>query len=166
MSIFEGEVLPLADFIAQAKATEQPDQALYSDIGLRHTAQGNATACASMINAGRSLDECWRFGVLQTLDDYTSTLRRGGTELAQQVFAPGPALTGAPEIDAAFAALGEYLADRDGWIAPQWVYQAERRVHEWFPAVPSIYHQFAFDQSPRAFRSRGIFITDTSLARA
>lgn len=166
MGIFQGEVLPLADFIAQAKAAEPLGQELYADIGLRHTAQGNAAACASMISAGRSLDECWRFGVLQTLDDYTSTLRRGGTELAQLVFAPEPEPTGAPELDAAFAALAEHLADRDGWMAPQWIFKAERRVHEWFPAVPSIYRQLALDQSPPAFRSRGIFITDTSLARA
>lgn len=166
MSVFQGEVLPLADFIAQAKAAEPLSQELYSDIGLRHTAQGNAAVCASMISAGRSLDECWRFGILQTLDDYASTLRRGGKELAQLVFSPEPATTGAPELDAAFAALAEHLATRDGWAAPQWAFNAERSVHEWFPAVPSIYRQFALEQSPAAFRSRGIFITDTSLARA
>lgn len=166
MISFQGEVLPLAVFLAQAKSAEPLGQELYADIGLRHTANDNAAECASMLHAGRSLDECWRFGILQTLDDYTSTLRRGGTELAQQVFSLEPAPTGATEIDAAFAALAEYLADRDGWVTPQWAFQAHRRVEAWFPAVPRIYRQFARVQSPEVFRSRGNFITDTSLARA
>lgn len=54
--------------------------------------------------AGNDVSDSWRFGVLQTLDDYTSTLRRGGAQLASQVFTEPPAPTGAKEIDAAFAA--------------------------------------------------------------
>lgn len=60
-------------------------------------------------------------GYSRPLNDYTSTVRRGGPQLAQGVFTDETAPTGAVELDAAFAALAEHLAARDGWSAPAWV---------------------------------------------
>lgn len=96
----------------------------------------------------------------------TSTLRRGGITLAAQVFAEEPPSTGAAQIDAAFAALADHLAERDGWRAPSWAVDAARRTSSWYPAVPDVFRAEADRESPRAFRERGIFITGRSLARA
>jgi hypothetical protein len=118
------------------------------------------------LEAGESLDTAWRFGVLQTLDDYRSVATRGGSALAGGVFEAEPAPTGAVELDAAFAALAAYLAERDGWPAPQWAGSNKRIASSWYPAVPEIFREEAEAFSPRAFRSRGIYITERSLARA
>ena len=47
-----------------------------------------------LIAAGNGPAEGWRFGVLQTLDGYASTKRRGGVQLASHVFTEPPAPTG------------------------------------------------------------------------
>ena len=113
-----------------------------------------------------SLDARWRFGVLQTLDDYTSTLLRGGAALAALVFTAVPAPTGSDEVDAAFAALADHLAERDGWLVPGWALDPVRRADGWYPAVPNAWRAEAERDSPRAFAQRGIFITARSLNRA
>ena len=113
-----------------------------------------------------SLAACWRFGVLQALDDYTSAVRRRGLDLGAMVFAREPEPTGSHEIDAAFAALADHLSGRDGWTAPEWVRDPARVTPPWFPDVPAIFRDEAQQQSPRAFHERGIFITAASLNRA
>ena len=106
--MFRGEVLSVKELLERALA--EPDQALGAGAGVLHSAAGNAAYCSRLLAAGDSLDACWRFGVLQTLDDYNSTLHRGGTGLAAQVFTDPPDPTGSVEVDAAFAALAEHLA--------------------------------------------------------
>lgn len=131
--VFQGEVLTIGALLERAQA--EPAYESASDIGVRHTAAGNARGCAELLAAGKSLVACWRFGILQTLDDYTSTLRRGGPALAAQVFTDEPAATGAAQVDAAFAALADHLADRDGWQAPAWAMDTARSAESWYPAV-------------------------------
>ena len=162
--VFQGEVLSIDALIkcAQAAPAYEPDR----HVGIQHTAAGNARRCADLLAAGDSLDACWRFGILQTLDDYTSTLRRGGTGLAAQVFTAAPAPTGSVELDAAFAALADHLAERDDWEAPVWAYDTARRADAWYPAVPDAWRSEAERDSPHAFAQRGIFITARSLNRA
>ncbi|WP_245988758.1 hypothetical protein [Flexivirga caeni] len=133
---------------------------------MRHTAAQNANACRALLTEGESLDRCWRFGILQTLDDYTSVLRRGGPGPAAGVFTNEPPRTGSTQLDAAFAALADHLAARDGWPAPAWASNPSRRTEAWYPAVPVIFRGDAERESPEAFRRRGIFITARSLARA
>lgn len=161
---FQGEVLSIAQMLDAANTA--PAYTPGIGVGVLHTAAGNARHCADLLTAGDSLESCWRFGVLQTLDDYTSTLRRGGVALASQVFADEPTLTGVVQIDAAFAALADYLAERDGWNAPAWASDSARRTSGWYPSVPGIFRADADEESPRAFRDRGILITALSLARA
>lgn len=162
--VFQGEVLPIGTLVERAQAAPASNPA--TGVGVRHTAAANARHCADLLAAGDSLDACWRFGILQTFDDYASTLRRGGITLAAQVFAEEPPSTGAAQIDAAFAALADHLAERDGWQAPSWAVDAARRTSSWYPAVPDVFRAEADRESPRAFRERGIFITGRSLARA
>lgn len=166
MGIFKGERLSVSALLERAQADESSPKVFDAHVGLRHTAQGNAKICVEILRSGGTLDECWRFGILQTLDDYNSTLRRGGKELAGQVFGPEPDRTGARELNAAFAALADHLAQRDGWKTPQWALSSHLRTQDWFPSVPQIFRTDALRQSPPAFRERGIFITDSSLARA
>lgn len=162
--VFRGEVLSVAALLNAAR--EAPAAAIDARVGVRHTAAQNAGACRTLLADGESLDMCWRFGILQTLDDYTSVLRRGGSDLAAAVFSKEPPPTGAVQIDAAFAALADYLAERDGWQAPAWAQDSARRTTAWYPAVPAIFRAEADLESPEEFRRRGILITSRSLARA
>jgi hypothetical protein len=157
--VFKGKVLSVSEMIP---LSDEAGPAPMRTAGVLHTAAGNARRAAEPATEG------WRFGVLQTLDDYTSTYRRGGAELGAQVFAPAPEPTASPELDAAFAALAEYLAERDGWTAPAWTSDAWRSVApaEWWASTPSIYRDVALEESPRPFRDRGIWITLSGLARA
>lgn len=83
------------------------------------------------------------------------------------MFTDEPAPTGAAQIDAAFAALAEYLATRDGWSTPAWAQERHRYLTTpWYPAVPDIFREEAEQDSPEAFQRRGIFITGRSLERA
>ena len=89
-----------------------------------------------------------------------------GIGLATEVFSAEPPRTGSPQIDAAFAALADHLAQRDGWATPAWALDPSRRTDTWYPAVPQIFRATADRESPQAFRRRGILITARSLARA
>ncbi|MDO5066459.1 MAG: hypothetical protein Q4D96_04180 [Propionibacteriaceae bacterium] len=161
---FSGEVLSVEAMLARSLA--EPEQVPPPKVGLLHSASGNAAHCARLLSEGESLESCWRFGVLQTLDDYTSSFRRGGVELGAQVFQEEVTPTGALELDAAFAALADHLSSRDGWPTPAWALDPTRVADGWFPAVPRIFRDAARKESPRAFRDRGIFITARSLERA
>jgi hypothetical protein len=162
--VFQGEVLSVGALLERAQTA--PSRAPGVGVGVRHTAAGNAARAAELLTSGDSPESCWRFGVLQTLDDYTSTLRRGGAGLAAEVFTTEPAPTGSAQLDAAFAALADHLAERDGWTVPLWAVEPARHTEAWYPAVPSIFREEAEQDSPRAFRQRGIFITERSLSRA
>mgnify|MGYP006919740285 CR=1 FL=1 len=121
----------------------------------------------SLLGNGRCPSEdLWRFGVLQLLDDYSSVLAFEGVDSAGRVFAEEPARTGHSGIDAAFAALACWLADRDGWIAPDWSLDSTRVARPWWFVSESAYGRaWALVQSPGQFRVRGVFITDTALQR-
>ena len=162
--MFQGKVLSVSALLDAARAA--PEIVPNPKVGVRHTAAQNAAVCRALIDDGESADVCWRYGILQTLDDYTSTRRRGGPTLAAGVFADEPARTGSAEVDAAFAALADYLADRDGWQTPAWALDPSRSTSGWYPAVPAIFYADADQESPEPFRSRGILVTSRSLARA
>ncbi|ODA91117.1 hypothetical protein ATY41_06940 [Leifsonia xyli subsp. xyli] len=153
---FQGTILTPSALLQLA--LQDQSVATESDGRVHHTAAMNALQAVA---AGEGLDAGWRFGVLQTLDDYQSTLRRGGPKLAARVFDTEPAPTGSPQLDAAFAALADFLSERDGWAAPKWTLDSTRVTDPvWYPAVPSIFRAEAEVESPRAFRERGIFITE------
>jgi len=162
--VFQGEVLSIGALLERAQIA--PVTVPGAGVGVRHTAADNAARCAVLLAAGDSVDAGWRFGILQTLDDYTSTLRRGGVQLAAEVLADEPDPTGSVQLDAAFAALADHLAERDSWPVPAWALDPARRTAGWFPSVPAIFRDEAEQDSPRAFRQRGIFITERSLSRA
>ncbi|WP_196716709.1 hypothetical protein [Actinomyces trachealis] len=163
---FQGAILSVGELIERAKAAPAPVADPSSPLRMLHTAATNAADVAALMLRGDSLDDAWRFGVLQTIDDYNSNMRRGGTTHARHVFDDEPAPTGSAQIDAAFAALADYLAQRDGWQVPDWAGKPWRVTSDWYPVVISWGRDEARRTSPRAFRRRGIYITPLGLARA
>lgn len=162
--VFQGEVLSVGELM---RRSDTEPSAAVADAGVRHTAAGNAAHVAALLRAGDDLAMAWRFGILQTLDDYRSTLRRGGPAAAAAVFADAPQKTGAGELDAAFAALADHLAAVDGWEAPSWAADPSRTVAgQWFATTPAMFRDEAVSDSPPAFRKHGIFITLRALSRA
>lgn len=164
--IYAGQRMTVGDLLAEAHAAPPPSSEQHAHISLRHTAAGNASACAALIAQGDDLDQLWRYIILQSLDDYASTLRRGGPRLAAHFFDDEPAPTGSPHIDAALAALADHLATRDAWTIPAWAHDPSRTVDAWYPDVPAHARLAARTQSPPAFRRRGIYLTSRSLERA
>jgi hypothetical protein len=70
-------------------------------------------------------------------------------------------------VDAAFAAMAEYLARRDGWTVPAWARLPEREAWSWwFVTDLRGLHPQALVESPSSFRRRGVFITSGALQRA
>ena len=63
---------------------------------------------------GETLQSVWRYAIVQLLDDYSHDLARDGASFASRRFDREPPTTRSAEVDAALAALAEYLARRDG----------------------------------------------------
>ena len=132
-------------------------------------AVGNAAATArSLLSAGPvSSEDLWRFGVLQLLDDYESVRVRDGVDAAARLMAKAPGSTSHSGLDASFAGLACWLADRDSWAAPAWALSEGLVARPWWFVSSSAYGRaWAMVQSPAQFRIRGVFITDTALRRA
>ena len=82
------------------------------------------------------------------------------------VFRDAPRATGDTRVDAAFAAMAEYLARRDGWTVPPWARLPEREAWPWwFVTDLRGLHPRALVELPSSFRRRGVFITSGALDR-
>ncbi len=127
----------------------------------------DASAVAEeMLAAGEPLQAIWRHAVLQLLDDYSHDYARSGAIGSSWRFDSEPPPSGSPEIDAALAALAEYLARRDGWTVPAWAREPGRYTATWWFVSPLRgMHATALQQSPPSFRTRGVFITAGALSR-
>jgi hypothetical protein len=130
------------------------------------TADDAAGAAASMLADGERLSRLWRYVFAQMLDDYTSALRHAGGATAAQMWTDAPRATGDTRVDAALAAMAEYLARRDGWTVPPWARLPEREAWPWwFVSDLRGLHPRALVESPSSFRRRGVFITSGALDR-
>lgn len=130
----------------------------------------DAVAAASLADdllaQGESLPSVWRYAIIQLLDDYSYELARDGTAAAARRFDREPVSTRSPEVDAALAALAEYLARRDGWPVPAWARKPGRYSAKWWFVTPLRgMHPTALQESPPSFRTRGVFITAGALTR-
>jgi hypothetical protein len=120
-----------------------------------------------LLSEGETLQSVWRHVVIQLLDDYTRDLARAGASVASQRFRREPQVTRSTEVDAALAALAEYLARRDNWPLPPWARKPGRYSSKWWFVTPLRgMHPTALQESPPSFRTRGIFITAGALSRA
>jgi hypothetical protein len=131
------------------------------------TADQAAGSAAAMLADGERLSRLWRYVFAQMLDDYTSVLHHAGPEAAARMWSNAPRSTGDSRVDAAFAAMAEYLARRDGWTVPPWARLPEREAWPWwFVTDLRGLHPQALVESPSSFRRRGVFITSGALDRA
>ena len=129
-------------------------------------AAGAALLAERLLASGTSLQEVWRFCVLQLLDEYERDLARSGANVAAQRFADEPSRTSHDEVDAALAGLAEHLARKDGWQVPRWALDSSRYARRWWFVTPLRgMHATALQQSPSSFRTRGVFITSDALSR-
>jgi len=125
-----------------------------------------AESAAAMLTDHEPLMRVWRFAVVQLLDDYLSALRHTSVAAAQTMWTDEPVPTGDVRVDAAFAALAEHLARRDGWQVPMWAHDTSREaVPWWFVTELRSLHARALVESPSSFRRRGVFITNDALER-
>ncbi len=120
-----------------------------------------------MLADGERLSRLWRYVFVQLLDDYTSVLDHAGVQAAARMWSEAPQRTGDSRVDAAFAAMAEYLARRDGWTVPSWARLPEREAWPWwFVTDLRGLHPQALVESPSSFRRRGVLITSGALERA
>jgi hypothetical protein len=130
------------------------------------TADQAAGSAAAMLIDGEPLSRLWRYVFAQLLDDYTSVLHHAGTQAAARMWSEAPRATGDSRVDAAFAAMAEYLARKDGWTVPSWARLPEREAWPWwFVTDLRGLHPRALVESPSSFRRRGVFITSGALDR-
>jgi hypothetical protein len=125
-----------------------------------------AGSAVAMLAEGGRLSMLWRYVFVQMLDDYTSVLRYAGVSTAARMWIDAPRRTGDTRVDAAFAAMAEYLARRDGWDVPAWARPPEREAWPWwFVTDLRGLHPRALVESPSSFKRRGVFITSGALDR-
>jgi hypothetical protein len=130
------------------------------------TADQAAASAAAMLADGERLSRLWRYVFAQMLDDYTSVLHHSGISAAAQMWSDEPRSTGDSRVDAAFAAMAEYLARRDEWALPSWARLSQREAWPWwFVTDLRGLHAQALVESPSSFRRRGVFITSGALDR-
>jgi hypothetical protein len=72
-------------------------------------AVGAALLAEDLLRDGEALQSVWRYAIVQLLDDYSHDLARAGAAVASRRFSQEPPATRSTEVDAALAALAEYL---------------------------------------------------------
>ena len=83
------------------------------------------------------------------------------------LFAERPKPTSDARYDALLAALAEHVAFHDDLDVPDWAYDDDRFLDQWwFPVDMPAVRADALVHSPGAFRIRGIFIGSGALDRA
>jgi class 3 adenylate cyclase len=82
------------------------------------TAAAAARFAQRLLADNGQLRQVWRFVLIQLLDDYASVVRHDGVAAASGMWTLEPPQTGSSQVDAALAAMAEYLARRDGWLEP------------------------------------------------
>jgi len=115
-----------------------------------------ASLADDLLTQGETLQSVWRYVIIQLLDDYSHDLARSGVSVASQRFSREPARTRSTEVDAALAALAEYLARRDGWALPSWARKPGRYSSRWWFVSPLRgMHPTALQESPPVVPDQG-----------
>jgi hypothetical protein len=154
MGAYQGALLSVAELL---DGSDMPVELLRPS---GSTAATNMRVCERLLADGASLRDCWRFGIMQTISDYTTCLNYGGTELAASVFTNEPSLLPALQLNAAIAALAEWLAHRDGWTPPKWCRDPGRSLAQpWYVAGSDfeVLKETADAESPAEFRAHGVY---------
>ena len=117
---------------------------------------------ARLAASGDSFDRC----LANFLDDFYAHPDALALAPPPELLAP---LLGEPGRvqDAYLAATAEQLAGTHGLPTPSWVAAAERRLHRpWFASPLAALRAVLLLESPAAFRSRNLFISENALSRA
>ena len=70
-------------------------------------------------------------------------------------------------MDACLAAVADDLGQRFGLPIPPWTGAEERKLHRpWFALEPASLRAALIQESPPAFRSRNLFVSENALSRA
>ena len=78
------------------------------------------------------------------------------------------AIPGQGEVyDAYLAAVAETLSGQAGFQTPSWAYEESRKLrHPWFALTFASLRAVLLVESPAAFRSRNLFVSENALSRA
>ena len=117
---------------------------------------------ARLAGSGDSFDRC----LANFLDEFNVAPRSSALSDSPELLAPSLGERGRVQ-DAYLAATAEHLACTFGLFVPAWVMAEERRLQlPWFASPLAALRAVLILESPAAFRSRNLFVSDNALTRA
>jgi len=117
---------------------------------------------AQLAASGASFDRC----LANFLDEFYAMPAAAALSQAPELLAPRLGEPGQVQ-DAYLAATAEQLACTHGFSVPAWVAAEDRKLHRpWFASPLAALRAVLLLESPAAFRSRNLFISENALARA
>lgn len=116
---------------------------------------------AQLTAGGDSFDRC----LANFLDEFNARPTAEALSPAPSPLAPHLGERGGVQ-DAYLAATAEHLACMQGFLIPAWVAAENRRLHRpWFASPLAALRAVLLLESPPAFRSRNLFISENALTR-
>jgi hypothetical protein len=117
---------------------------------------------AHLAAGGDSFDRC----LANFLDGFYAAPDAAALSAIPELLAPKQGEPGRVQ-DAYLAATAEQLACASGFPVPAWAAADERKLHRpWFASPLAALRAVLLLESPVAFRSRNLFISENALARA
>ena len=117
---------------------------------------------AQLAAAGDSFDRC----LANFLDEFYGAPTAAALSPTPDLLAPKLGELGRVQ-DAYLAASAEHLACAHGFPIPAWVGTEDRKLHRpWFASQLAALRAVLILESPAAFRSRNLFISENALTRA
>ena len=119
-------------------------------------------AVAQLAAGGDSFDRC----LANFLDEFYAAPNEAALSPTPELLAPRLGELGQVQ-DAYLAATAEQLAYNNDFPIPAWVVDEERKLHHpWFASPLAALRALLLLESPVAFRSRNIFVSENALTRA
>ena len=117
---------------------------------------------AQLAAGGDSFDRC----LANFLDEFYAAPTAAALSPTPGLLAPSLGEPGGVQ-DAYLAATAEHLAGTNGFSVPVWAAADERKLHRpWFASPLAALRAALLLESPSAFRSRNLFISENALTRA
>jgi hypothetical protein len=117
---------------------------------------------AQLTSDGDSFDRC----LANFLDEFYAAPDMAALSAAPALLAPKLGEPGRVQ-DTYLAATAEQLASTNGLSIPAWAASADRKLHRpWFASPLAALRAILLLESPTAFRSRNLFVSENALARA
>ena len=117
---------------------------------------------AQLAAQGDSFDRC----LANFLDEFKASPGAAALAAAPELLAARLGERGHVQ-DAYLGATAEHLACANGWPVPAWAMAEERKLHRpWFASKLAALRAVLILESPVAFRSRNLFVSENALARA